>query len=151
MDNTSFFFIGKDHCQQNVNIEGRPWPSIFYHDKHSTLFSQNGYLCKYVLKLSRSFYFLTFAYISKYQYFHSNFQEQVKICNQKLCSPFSVGINCSSDLKTFANSWSSALNFERFSQSLEQFFLTVFFGKKIPNIEPRIVIREKKCLWILSL
>ena len=47
----------------------------------------------------------------------------------------SVWINCSSDLKEFANFWPSALNFQSFSQSLEQFFLTVDqnnFGNKIP-------------------
>ena len=45
-------------------------------------------------------------------------------------------MNCSSDLKNFANSWSSASNFKSFSRSLEQFFLTVDqnnFGNKIPN------------------
>ena len=44
-----------------------------------------------------------------------------------------VQINCSSDLKMFAN---SASNFKSFSRSLEQFFLTVGqnnFGNKIPN------------------
>ena len=48
--------------------------------------------------------------------------------------PFTVWINCSSDLKNFANSWPSALNFKSFSWSLEQFFLTVCqnnFGNKI--------------------
>ena len=66
-----------------------------------------------------------------------NLQEKVKktFCYQKLFWPFTVWINCSSDLKTFANSWPSALNFKRFSQSLEQFFLTVGqnnFGNKLP-------------------
>ena len=45
-------------------------------------------------------------------------------------------INCSSDLKNFANSWLSASNFKSFSWSVEQFFLTVGqnnFGNKIPN------------------
>jgi hypothetical protein len=44
-------------------------------------------------------------------------------------------MNCSSDLKVFANSQPSALNFKSFSRSLEQFFLTVgqnIFGNKIP-------------------
>ena len=43
--------------------------------------------------------------------------------------------NCSSDLKLFATSRPSASNFKCFSQSLEQFFLTVCqnkFGDKIP-------------------
>ena len=53
-----------------------------------------------------------------------NLQEQVKkaFCYQKLFWPFTVRINCSSDLKSF-------------SRSLEQFFLTVGqknFGNKIP-------------------
>ena len=49
--------------------------------------------------------------------------------------PFTVSINCSSHPKYFANSWPSASNFKCFSQSLEQFFLTVGqnnFGNKIP-------------------
>ena len=49
--------------------------------------------------------------------------------------PFTVWINCSSDLKNFANSRPSASKFKSFCQSLEQFFLTVGqnnFGNKIP-------------------
>ena len=66
-----------------------------------------------------------------------NLQEQVKkaFCYQKLFWPFTVWINCSSDLKTFANSRPSASNFKSFSRSVEQFFLTVGqnnFGNKIP-------------------
>ena len=55
-----------------------------------------------------------------------NLQEQVKkaFCYQKLFWPFTVWINCSSDLKNFANSQPSASNFKSFSQSLEQFCLT---------------------------
>ena len=65
-----------------------------------------------------------------------NLQEQVKkaFCYQKLFWPFTAWINCSSDLKNFANSWPSASNFKSFSWSLEQFFLTVGqnnFGNKI--------------------
>ena len=44
-------------------------------------------------------------------------------------------MNCSSDLKTFANSRPSALNFKCFSKSQEHFFLTVGqnnFGNKTP-------------------
>ena len=68
-----------------------------------------------------------------------NLQEQVKkaFCYQKLLWPFTVWINCSSDLKIFENSRPSASNFKSFSQSLEQFFLTVGqnnFGNKIPFI-----------------
>ena len=66
-----------------------------------------------------------------------NLQEQVKkvFCYQKLFCPFTVWINCSSDLETFANSRPSAWNFERFSRSLGQFFVTVSqnnFGNKLP-------------------
>ena len=66
-----------------------------------------------------------------------NLQEQVKkeFCHQKLVWPFTVWINCSSDLKIFENSRSSALNFKSFSRSLELFFLTVDqnnFGNIIP-------------------
>ena len=64
-----------------------------------------------------------------------NLQEQVKktFSYQKLFCPFTVWINCSSDLKNFANSRPSASNFKIFSQSLEWFFLTFGqnnFGKK---------------------
>jgi hypothetical protein len=64
-----------------------------------------------------------------------NLQEQAKkaFCYQKLFWPFTAWINCSNDLKNFANSWPSASNFKSFSRSLEQFFLTLGqnnFGKK---------------------
>ena len=77
-----------------------------------------------------------------------NFQEQVKkaFCYQKLFWPFTVWINCSSDLKNFANSRPSALNFKGFSRSLEQFFLTVGqnnFGNKIPVF----AISTSEILW----
>ena len=67
-----------------------------------------------------------------------NIQEQVKkaFCYQKLFWPFTVWINCSSDLKNFENSQPSASNFKSFSRSVEQFFLTVGqnnFGNKIPS------------------
>ena len=70
-----------------------------------------------------------------------NLQEQVKkaFCYQKLFWPFTVWINCSSDLKKIANSQPSASNYKSFSQSLEQFFLTVVqynFGTKIYTIFP---------------
>ena len=50
--------------------------------------------------------------------------------------PFTVWINCSSDLKKNYNSRPSASNFKSFSRSLERFFLTVGqnnFGNKIPK------------------
>ena len=58
-----------------------------------------------------------------------NLQEQVKkaFCYQKLFWPFIVWINCSSDLKNFANSQPSALNFKFFTQSWEQFFTSQTF------------------------
>ena len=56
-----------------------------------------------------------------------NLQEQVKkaFCYQKLFWPFTAWMNCSIDLKNFANFWPSASNFKSFSRSVEQFFLTV--------------------------
>ena len=77
-----------------------------------------------------------------------NLQEQVKkaFCFQKLFWPFTVWINCSSDLKSFANSWPS--NFKSFSWSLEQFFLTVCqnnFGNKIPLHIVMVLLSE--ALW----
>ena len=65
-----------------------------------------------------------------------NLQEQVKkgFCYQNVFWPFTFWINCSNDLKHFANSRPSASNFKSFSWSLEQFFLTVGqnnFGNKI--------------------
>ena len=60
-----------------------------------------------------------------------NLQEQVKICSDLSLFEY---INCTSDLKNFANSWPSASNFQIFSQTLKQFFLTVGqnnFGNKI--------------------
>ena len=47
-------------------------------------------------------------------------------------------LNCSSDLKIFANSRPSASNFKSFSRSLEHFFLIVGqnnFGNKIPFLK----------------
>ena len=53
-----------------------------------------------------------------------NLQEQVKkaFCYQKLFWPFTVWVNCSSDLKSFANSGPTVSNLETFSQSIEHFF-----------------------------
>ena len=74
-----------------------------------------------------------------------NLQEQVKksFCYKKLFWPFTVCINCSRDLKIFANSQPSASNFKFFSRSLEQFFITVGqnnFGNKIP-----FLTRKERC------
>ena len=53
-----------------------------------------------------------------------NLQEQVEkaFFYQKFFWPFSVWINCSTNLKNFANYRPSASNFQSFSRSLEQFF-----------------------------
>ena len=74
-----------------------------------------------------------------------NLQEQVKkvFCYQKLFWPFTVWINCSSDLKNFANSRPSASNFKSFSRSQEQFLLTVGqnnFGNKIPFLANNVYL-----------
>ena len=72
--------------------------------------------------------------ISKLVRYHQQ-QDKKVFCYQKLVWPFTAWINCSSDFKKFANSLPSALNFKKFSRSLEQFFFTVGqnnFGNKIP-------------------
>lgn len=84
-----------------------------------------------------------------------NFQEQVKqaFCYQKFFWPFTVCKNCSSDIKNFANSWSSASKFKSFSQSLEEFVRTVGknnFGNKIPFTFNPKALNEKseiKSFW----
>ena len=72
-----------------------------------------------------------------------NLQEQVKkaFCYQKLFWPFTVWINCSSDLKNFANFRPSASNFKSFSQSLEQYFLTVGQNNFVNKIPYQIILR----------
>jgi hypothetical protein len=86
-----------------------------------------------------------------------NLQEQVKkvFCYQNLFWPFTVWINCSNDLKTFANSRPSASNFKSFPRSLEELFLTVVghnnFGKKIPFFMTDYFICFQTfpvCFWI---
>ena len=67
-----------------------------------------------------------------------NLQEQVKkpFCYQKLFWPFTVWINCSSDLKNFANSRPLASNFQKFSWMSRTIFFHSRgqnnFGNKIP-------------------
>ena len=83
-----------------------------------------------------------------------NLQEHVKkaFCYQKLFWPFNVWINCSSDLKIFANSQLSASNFKNFYRSLEHFFLTVGqnnFGNKIQFLIFFFHYRESKYIGIL--
>ena len=63
-----------------------------------------------------------------------NLQEQVKkaFCYQKMFWPFTVWINCSSDLKKFANSLTST---SKFFSNTRTFFLSVgqnSFVNKIP-------------------
>ena len=87
-----------------------------------------------------------------------NLQEQVKkaFCYQKLFLPFTVWINCSSDLKICVNSWPSASNFKFFSQLQEHFFLTVGqnnYGNKIPFLLLSQCSWPKLCLpwfWLLT-
>ena len=88
-----------------------------------------------------------------------NLQEQLKkaLSYQKLFWPFTVWINCSSDLKNFENSRLSASNFKSFSRSLEQFFLTVGqnnFGNKIPflpfSLAPSYCISNFCLCWEMS-
>ena len=79
----------------------------------------------------------------------TNLQEQVKkaFCYQKLFWPFTVWINCSSDLKNFAS------NFKSFSPSLEHFFLTVgqnYFGNKIPFLICCFLKKYKKSLILIT-
>ena len=80
--------------------------------------------------------FFYFVKVFCNNFHHKIYKEQVKkaFCYQKLFWPFTVWINCSSDLIIFANSRPSASNFKIFSRSPEQFFLTVGqnnFGNKI--------------------
>ena len=75
-------------------------------------------------------------------------------CHQKLFRPFTIWINCWSDLKIFANSQPSASNFKQFSRSLEQFFLTVGqnnFRNKIPFISFFYFIFLQKCFEMRTL
>ena len=70
-------------------------------------------------------------------FFPIRIQEQVTkaFCFKSFFWPFTVLINCSSDLKKCSNSRTSTSNFKSSSRSLEQFFLTVGqnnFDNKIP-------------------
>ena len=85
-----------------------------------------------------------------------NLQEQVKkaFCYQKWFWPFTVWINCSSDLKFFENSSPSASNFKSFSWSLEQFFRTVSqnnFGNKIPTFKFTTSALQDLLSWLRGL
>ena len=95
--------------------------------------------------LLQNAFFQLLLHVSKSQLFFPNlilivliysiWQKLKSILIQKLFWPFTVWINCSSDLKNFANSWPSASNSKSFSQSLEQFILAVGqndFVNKIP-------------------
>ena len=92
------------------------------------------------------FYFLD---LRKLQY-----QVKKAFSYKKLFWPFTVWINCSSDLKTFTNSWPSASNFKSFSRSLEQFFLTVGqnnFSNKIPILHAMMFLLDiSVCSWIIQ-
>ena len=72
-----------------------------------------------------------------------NLKEQVKktFCYQKLFWPFTVWVNCSSNLKIFANSWPSSSNFKSFFSITRTIFSPLgqkTFGNKIPmnNVLP---------------
>ena len=112
------------------------------HSWMSKEFSRNTTICKTYTFSNLSCMFLNpnnffqFEFEFLYLLDMRSLQEQVKkaFCYQKLFWPFTVWINCSSDLKKFSNSRPSASNFSSFSRSLEQFFLTVGqnnFGNKI--------------------
>ena len=89
--------------------------------------------------LSFDYFFWLFLYVSKSQYFFPilsncfnlldvrNLQEQVKrsFFYQKLFWPFTVWINCSCDLKNFADSGPSASNFKKKFLITRTFFLTL--------------------------
>ena len=86
-------------------------------------------------KTQQKWGFFYFVKVFCNNFHHKIYKEQVKkaFCYQKLFRPFTVWINCSIDLKIFANSWHSASNFKSFSRS--QLFLTVGhnnLGNKIP-------------------
>ena len=64
--------------------------------------------------------------------------------------PFTVWINCSCDLKMFANYWPSASNFKKRSRSLKHFFLTVSqnnFCIKIPFLSCKTLAGKKLTIW----
>ena len=63
--------------------------------------------------------------------------------------PFIAWINCSSDLKNFANSWPSASIFKRFSQSLNRTIGQNNFGNKIPfHFSPWILLNSSNLtIW----
>ena len=65
-------------------------------------------------------------------------------CCQKFWH-FTVWINCSCDLKILANCRPSASNFEIFSRSLLQFFLTV--GQTILVTKYHLKVKHKDILW----
>ena len=88
-----------------------------------------------------------------------NLQEQVKkaFCCQKFFWLFTVWINCSSDLKIFANYQLSASNFKSFSRSLENFFLLVtkyhlysISGNKINNFKVLLPLNEIEIWTIIA-
>ena len=78
-----------------------------------------------------------------------NLQEQVKkpFCYQKLFWPFTVWINCSRDLKIFANSWPTASNFKSFSRSLEHFFFSQEVRTICPFVLNDMLLRKIKQFW----
>ena len=68
-----------------------------------------------------------FANFANFFFFYLRTIVKKAFCYQKWFWPFTVWINCSSDLKKNSNSRPSASNFKSFSRSLEHFFLTAGF------------------------
>ena len=69
-----------------------------------------------------NFFQFEFLFVKNHQILETSRNKLKKpFCYQKLFWPFTIWINCSRDLKNFANSQPSASNFKSFSQSLEFF------------------------------
>ena len=121
----------KHHMKEN------PWIRMMYVEKlvfyiQFILYSHFGLYKKvHILSFPACFWipiiFSNFNYNCSNLLDMRNLQKQVKkaFFYQKLFWPSTAWINCSSDLKHFANSRPSASNFKSFSGSLDQFFLTV--------------------------
>ena len=112
--------------------------------QQGTLYPENGVLYSIFSNLSCMFlmpsYFLTIWIITVlmdliWETSKNNFKKH-SVSKIVLTFHWTVRINCSSDLKKFANCQPSALNFKTKSQSLKQLFLTKGqnnLGNKIPK------------------
>ena len=106
-----------------IKFEKEKYSKIF-------LFRQKMYLNSY-----DEYRFLAFPACFWTPIFFSNFNCFNLLGMKKLFWPFTIGINCSTYLKNFVNSWPSASNLKSFSWSLKQFFLSLCqknVGNKIP-------------------